>query len=121
MVTAVTSLGRNGVSDWLAQRASAVVLLAYTLFIVGTLVYYPELDYAQWKAVFDQTWVKVFSLGALLSLAVHAWVGLWTVSTDYLTDRLMGSTGTVLRLLFQAASAIVLFVYVVWGIQILWG
>ena len=29
MVTAVTSFGRSGVSDWLMQRVSAVILLAY--------------------------------------------------------------------------------------------
>lgn len=121
MVTAVTSLGRNGVSDWLAQRVSAVILLAYTFFIIGVLLVYPDLQYAQWKALFGQVWVKVFSLAALLSLAMHTWVGLWTVSTDYLTERLLGAKGNVLRLLFQGLSAIVLFTYVVWGIQILWG
>lgn len=121
MVTAVTNLGRNGVSDWLVQRVSALVLLAYTVFIVGVLVSSPDLQYTEWKALFGQTWVKVFSLAAILSLAMHTWVGLWAVSTDYLTERLLGPKGNVLRLLFQAASVIVLFTYVVWGIQILWG
>ena len=37
MVTAVTSFGRSGVSDWLVQRVSAVILLAYFLFIGVTL------------------------------------------------------------------------------------
>ncbi len=34
MVTNITSLGRNGVHDWLVQRISAVVLLAYFVFLV---------------------------------------------------------------------------------------
>lgn len=121
MVTAVTNLGRNGVSDWLMQRLTALVLLAYTVFIIAVLAIYPDLQYAEWKSLFDQTWVKVFSLAALLSLAMHTWIGLWSVSTDYLTERLLGSKGNVLRLVFQAVCAIVLFTYVVWGIQILWG
>ena len=33
----------------------------------------------------------------------------------------MGGRGTFLRLVFQAVSAILLFTYLVWGIQILWG
>jgi succinate dehydrogenase / fumarate reductase membrane anchor subunit len=33
----------------------------------------------------------------------------------------MGPKGNVIRLAFQAVVAIVLFSYVVWGIQILWG
>lgn len=120
MVTAVTSLGRNGLSDWLIQRVTAIILLAYFLF-VGAKVLIGGVDYAAWRALFDCTAMKVFTLAAVLSLSMHAWVGLWSVSTDYLTERLMGTKGNVLRWLFQAASAIVLFTYVVWGIQILWG
>lgn len=120
MVTAVTSLGRNGLSDWLTQRVSAVILLAYFL-LIGSRLLLGDVDYASWRGLYDQTWMKVFSLAAILSLAMHSWIGLWSVSTDYLTERLMGTTGNVLRWLFQAASAVVLFTYVVWGIQILWG
>lgn len=120
MVTAVTNLGRSGLSDWLTQRVTALVLVAYLVFIVAVVFFGPELTYASWSALFAKTWVKVFSLAALLSIAAHAWIGLWSVSTDYLTERLMGAKATALRLAFQAVVAIVLFVYVVWGIQILW-
>jgi succinate dehydrogenase / fumarate reductase membrane anchor subunit len=121
MVTAVTNFGRSGLSDWLVQRVTAVVLLAYTVFIVSVLFFGPQLGFAEWKALFAQTWVRIFSLAAILSIAAHAWIGLWSVTTDYLTERLMGSKATVLRLVAQAFIAIVLFTYVVWGIQILWG
>ena len=33
----------------------------------------------------------------------------------------MGTVGNVLRFVAQAVSAIIMFTYVVWGIQILWG
>ncbi len=121
MVTAVTNFGRSGLSDWLVQRVSAVVLLAYTLFIAGFVFFGPALDYATWTALFAATWMRIFSLAALLSIAAHAWIGLWSVSTDYFTERLMGPKGNVIRLVFQAVVAIVLFSYVVWGVQILWG
>lgn len=128
MVTAVTNLGRSGLSDWLVQRVTAVVLLAYVLFIC-CMVFGGDVQYAEWKALFAQTWVRVFSLAALLSVAMHAWIGLWCVSTDYFTRYVLtikigpaaGAQATLIRLSFQAASAIVLFTYVVWGIQILWG
>ena len=119
MVTAVTSLGRSGLYDWMMQRATAVILLAYFLY-VGCVVLC-GVDYGAWKELYSQTWMRVFSLLALLSLGVHAWVGLWAVFTDYLTERLMGTTGNVLRLGAQAFCAITMFTYVVWGIQILWG
>jgi len=121
MVTAVTSFGRSGLYDWLVQRVSAVVLAAYTLFIVGVVVCTPELVFAEWKELFGQLWVRVFSLLALVSLAAHAWIGLWAVLTDYITVRLMGEKATVIRLVVQAVLAVINVTYVVWGIEIIWG
>ena len=120
MVTAVTSMGRSGLYDWLMQRVTAVILLAYFLYIGGVLLV-GDLDYATWKGLHDQTWMRVFSMLALVSLVMHAWVGMWAVLTDYLTERLMGTKGTVLRLLAQAVCGIAMFTYFIWGIQILWG
>lgn len=121
MVTQVTNLGRSGLYDWLFQRVSAVVLLAYLIFITAYLLCQPELGYAQWSALFEQTWMRAFSSLAVLAVVLHAWVGLWAVSTDYMTTRMMGSKGTAVRLLFQAAYSLVLFYYLVWGLQIVWG
>ena len=72
MVTAVTSFGRSGLSDWLIQRASAVALAAYTLFIVIYLLMNPDLTYAQWAELFSHLWVRVFTLLVLLSIVAHA-------------------------------------------------
>ena len=119
MVTAVTSMGRSGLYDWLMQRVSAVILLVYALYVAGVLVC--GVDYGEWKDLFSQTWMRIFSLLALLSLGMHAWVGLWAVFTDYFTERLMGATGNVVRFLAQVVCALTMFTYVVWGIQILWG
>ncbi|MFQ3199466.1 MAG: succinate dehydrogenase / fumarate reductase membrane anchor subunit [Zhongshania sp.] len=121
MVDSVTNFGRSGLSDWLVQRVSGVILLAYILVVVFyLLISGSDLTYTQWSAYFDSTFMRVFSTAAVLSIVSHAWIGLWAVSTDYLTERLLGGRGTVLRLAFQAASAVVLFTYLVWGIQILW-
>ena len=54
MVTAVTSLGRSGLSDWVMQRVTALVLLSYTLFITGVIFFGPTLSYAEWKALFTR-------------------------------------------------------------------
>ena len=118
MVTAVTSMGRSGLYDWLMQRISAVILLGYFLFVACVLI--GGVDYAAWKALYSQTWMRIFSLLALLSLGVHAWVGIWGVLTDYLTERLMGQFGNVMRLVLQMACGLTMFTYLVWGIQILW-
>lgn len=121
MVSSVTGLGRSGVADWLVQRVSAVILGVYFIGLLGYLLFNSDLDYAQWQALFSATWMRIASLLALVSLCAHAWVGLWTVATDYLTPAMVGKNANVLRFLFQAACILLIFIYLVWGIQILWG
>ena len=121
MVTAVTSFGRSGLYDWLIQRVSAIVMAAYTVFITGFVFTTPELTFDVWRALFDQLWMRIFTLATILSLAAHAWIGLWAVLTDYLTTRLMGTKATVLRLFAQVLLGVVTLTYVVWAIEILWG
>jgi succinate dehydrogenase / fumarate reductase membrane anchor subunit len=65
------------------------------------------MDYAQWSgASHADDSKRVFTLLACLPLAAHAWIGIWAVLTDYVTERLMGPNwqcpacqlGTVLAL-----------------------
>ncbi len=121
MVTTVTNLSRSGLYDWMAQRVSAVLLAVYTLFLLGYLLMNPDLTYEQWVGLFSQNWMRIFSMLTLVALSVHAWVGMWTISTDYLTPMAMGKSATILRFLFQAACGLAMFVFFVWGVQILWG
>ncbi|MCW7551738.1 succinate dehydrogenase, hydrophobic membrane anchor protein [Endozoicomonas gorgoniicola] len=121
MVTNITNLSRSGLYDWMLQRLSAIVLAAYTLFIVGYILTTPELDYGQWSELFSQVWVRIFSFLALLSLVAHAWVGMWTIATDYLNRRAFGAKSVLIRFPVQLICFIALFSYLVWGIQVIWG
>ncbi|KXS38361.1 MAG: succinate dehydrogenase membrane anchor subunit [Halomonadaceae bacterium T82-2] len=114
MVTNITNFGRSGLSDWLIQRVSAVVLALYAVFMVGYLLFHPDLDYATWNGLFAQTWMRIFSLLAFVSLAAHAWIGLWTVVTDYIKP-------TGIRFTVQIAIILAIFIFLVWGVQVLWG
>lgn len=121
MVTAVTTFGRSGLSDWLIQRFSAIVLAAYAIFITTFLVITPELTYEVWAGLFSQLWMRVFTLLVLLSCAAHGWIGLWGVLTDYVTTRMMGSSALALRMIVLTVYALITLTYLVWGVEILWG
>ncbi len=121
MVTSITNLGRSGLYDWLIQRLSAVAMTAYVVFLVVYLAINPDLDFGQWRALFDQLWVRVFSLIALLSIVSHAWIGLWAVLTDYITPMTLGGKAAVVRVFAQVVLGVVALTYTVWGIEILWG
>lgn len=121
MVTAVTTFGRSGLSDWLIQRFSAVVLAAYAIFLTVFLVMTPDLTYEIWAGLFSQLWMRVFTLLVLLSCAAHGWIGLWGVLTDYVTTRLIGCSALALRMVILTVYALITLTYLVWGCEILWG
>tara|TARA_B100000902_G_C27062631_1_gene789922 strand:- start:252 stop:611 length:360 start_codon:yes stop_codon:yes gene_type:complete len=118
MVTLVTRFSRTGLSDWLIQRVTSLVLLAYFIVIGYQLL--GSVDYTAWRLLFDQTWMKVFTLLAALSLAAHSWIGLWSVFTDYLTERLLGPKGNTIRLLCQLGTSLALVGYMIWAVAIIW-
>lgn len=111
----VAALGGSGLQDWLAERVSALVLAAYTLFWFFFWMSNPgPISYQEWKALFYSPGVRVFTLLAVVALAAHARVGMWAVFADYVKS---ASLRTILNLavLFQ------LGLVVLWTIQILWG
>lgn len=120
MVINTRSFRRSGLYGWLVQRFTAVFLLLYILFLVFVFFTSPDIQFHQWQALYFNNTLRIFSLIALLSLCAHAWIGMWTIATDYLTPRRLGASANKLRILFEILCLIVLFVYFVWGIKILW-
>lgn len=121
MVTNVTNLGRSGLYDWIIQRFSAIILAAYSLCILTSFVMNPDMDFQKWSSLFESNAMGLFSLITLLALCAHAWIGMWTISTDYITSLQFGKRATFFRLLFQAGCVLLIAVYLLWGIQIFWG
>jgi succinate dehydrogenase / fumarate reductase membrane anchor subunit len=120
MVTSATSLTRSGLSDFIIQRVSAVVLALYTICVVGFLLVTPEVSYASWVAYHGSSAMRLFSTLAVLATAAHAWIGMWTIGTDYIRQHYFGKRATVWRGLYQVVCVGALFLYVAWGLQIFW-
>jgi succinate dehydrogenase / fumarate reductase membrane anchor subunit len=102
-----------GLRDWLAQRVTAVVLLVYTLLLIGVVVLGPGLDYGTWAGLFASVWMKVATLLALIALVWHAWVGVRDIYMDYIK-------ATGVRLFLQVATVLLLVGYAFWAVIILW-
>lgn len=114
MVKSVTSLTRNGLRDWLLQRVSAIIIGVYVLFLAGFILCHPHIDYVAWSNLFQHDIMRISTVIVLVALLIHAYIGLWTISTDYLTKC------ACVRLLFQAVVLIALIAFLIWGIIILW-
>lgn len=113
MVSQASALGRNGVFDWLLQRATALVTLSYVLFLIFFLLTHTPLSYQDWHALFACRAMRVFTVLTALSIAIHAWIGLWAVLMDYVKC-------VCLRLFLQVSIALVLLAEFIWLIDLLW-
>lgn len=113
-IKSATGLTGSGSRDWIMQRISAVVLAVYAVVMVGFFLLHGDIRYEEWVRFIMSMPMRLLSLVAIIALAAHAWVGMWTVFTDYVK-----STG--LRIVLQAVMILAILVYLFWGIMIFWG
>ena len=113
MIDNPLSLSHTGLRDWLIQRLSAAVLAVYFGFLLIYFFVHPNLNFEQWQALFAHPSMRLFSFLALLATVWHAWVGIWTILTDYVKN-------TAGCLILQVLMALSLLSYLAWGVVILW-
>lgn len=113
MVKRIVSGAHYGLIDWLIQRFTAVIMLIYTVVLLGWLVVQHPVDFDTWHALFQSPWVRYFTLLFAFSLFLHAWIGVRDILMDYVHS-------TRLRLPLQVAAIVALLIYSMWAVNILW-
>ena len=103
-----------GLRDWLAQRLTAIVMALYTLLLIVVMLRAPILDFEGWRNVFEPQWMRLATLLFVVSLCLHAWIGVRNIFMDYVKD-------TGVRLVLYVLVILTLVAYGVWAVQILWG
>jgi succinate dehydrogenase / fumarate reductase membrane anchor subunit len=102
-----------GLRGWLVQRISAIVMALYTAgFAVAFAAARPG-GYAEWKALFGNGWMRFATLLFVVSVLLHAWVGMRDILMDYIRP-------AGWRLALQVAVILVLVAAAGWAVEILW-
>jgi succinate dehydrogenase / fumarate reductase, membrane anchor subunit len=73
----------TGLPAWLVQRVGAVCMLAFMVFVLGTLWLHPRPSYLEWRSWVGRPGVSIFVLIFFAALLSHIWVGLRDVLLDY--------------------------------------
>ena len=116
------AFSRSGIADFVLQRVTAMYLTIYTFIILGFFLTAGGLDHETLQAFFGNLLIKILSSLALLATLGHAWVGIWTIMTDYMRPHHFG----VERALdFLRPYVLVFFIaamlaYLVWGLILIW-
>ena len=114
MLERIVTGAHYGLRDWLIQRVTAVVMVVYTLVLLGYWLMQPAINYDAWTLFFSSNLVRTFSLLFLISLFYHAWIGVRDIVMDYVKP-------AFIRLFIHVSVILVLLLYVIWSVQILWG
>ncbi|MBU6468517.1 MAG: succinate dehydrogenase, hydrophobic membrane anchor protein [Betaproteobacteria bacterium] len=113
MVKRVVVGAHYGLKDWVIQRVSAVIMAIYVLAFLVVVLQLGSLGYQDAHQLLSNRFVKVVTLLFLVSLLMHAWIGVRDIFMDYIKP-------TSLRFFLQASVLIALIGYGAWALLILW-
>ena len=114
MVKNSGSFTGSGLRDWLWQRFTALFLLGYFIYLGVWWRIHTPLDHEALSSLFfDSFWFSAATFIALVSILIHAWIGIWTVITDYVKKPLF-------RFTLLALLLIILLGELFWGVVFLW-
>jgi succinate dehydrogenase / fumarate reductase membrane anchor subunit len=75
---------------WYTQRYTSLIILSYLIYILSFIFTNQDINFFSWSDFFLSFQVRFLSSIVFLVIVLHAFIGLWTVGTDYLTKRTLG-------------------------------
>ena len=75
---------------WYTQRYTSLIILSYLIYILSFIFTNQDINFFSWSDFFLSFQVRFLSSIVFLIIVLHAFIGLWTVGTDYLTKRTLG-------------------------------
>jgi succinate dehydrogenase / fumarate reductase membrane anchor subunit len=98
---------------WYTQRYTSLVILSYLIYILSFIFTNQEINFFSWSDFFLSFQVRFLSSIVFLVIVLHAFIGLWTVGTDYLTKRTLGFLNVSLS---KRADALRYLYYLIFGL-----
>jgi succinate dehydrogenase / fumarate reductase membrane anchor subunit len=103
----VNKQSNRGLIEWVWQRVSAVVIVVYIAVILSFIFSNDgPLNYLTWLQFYSQTYIRILTVLATASILWHAWIGIWTILTDYVKMACVRKVLEILVLLFLAVCGI---------------
>jgi succinate dehydrogenase / fumarate reductase membrane anchor subunit len=102
-----------GMRDWLSQRVTGALMALFTVALLVQVLMPGPLGYEKWSGIFAAQWMKVLTFVVIVSLLIHAWVGVRDIWMDYVKP-------VGLRLVLQVFTLAWLVGCAGWAVQVLW-
>jgi succinate dehydrogenase / fumarate reductase membrane anchor subunit len=73
----------SGLKAWAVQRVTAIFVALFTLYLVAVFLFSPPADFDAWTTWVGSPVVSVMLLLYVVSILMHAWIGIRDVLLDY--------------------------------------
>lgn len=113
MINRIVVGAHYGLKDWIAQRATAVIMALYTVVIAAVMIIAQPSTFEAWKGIFANGVIKFLTFLFFVSLFYHAWIGMRDLWMDYVKP-------TGIRLSLHVLTVTLLVGYTAWVAAILW-
>ena len=110
------SFSMSGSILWYLQRASAVINLIFILYLFIGLMSLQEFNFDNVRSFLLAKPTISLLIFYIFSVVIHSFIGLWTVSTDYLIPRTLGFLNYRLALLANALKLSFNIVFLILGL-----
>ena len=105
-------VGGAGLSAWLVQRASAIYMLFFIVYLLAHFAFDPSDSFRSWRGWIANPGVSLATGAFFCALLAHAWVGVRDVIMDYVRP-------VAARVPALAVLAMSLIAIAAWVMQIL--
>ncbi|MCG6965998.1 MAG: succinate dehydrogenase, hydrophobic membrane anchor protein [Chromatiaceae bacterium] len=73
----------SGLKAWAIQRLTAIYIGLFALYLVAVLLFAAPVDFVAWKEWIGGPLVSVMLLLFIVSVLMHAWIGVRDILIDY--------------------------------------
>ena len=106
----------KGSTIWYLQRWSSIFILLYVIYLFLSIMSLSPVHYVDWMLFVSSFIFKATTSLVFLSILTHAFLGLWTIGTDYLTPRTLGFLNLTLSKIADSSRLLYNIFFTVLGI-----
>ncbi len=116
MGIALSSMRRNGVSEWIFQRISNIAIISWFVVYTTLVLCTAPATYESWIALHSALWFKVFSTLVLILACFNSILAGWQIGTDYIQKVPFTWFGSI----YYAVCFLFSSIYLAGGLYLLW-
>ena len=105
----------KGALIWNIQRYSSLFILVYIIYIFSFFIITDDIDFYTWSNFFNSYQAKLSTSFVFFMIIAHAYIGLWTIGTDYLTTRTLGFLSNTLAKRADFLRSLYFFIFAILG------